>query len=268
MPTTAPSGPTVSPTTAVPTYFSPTPIPTPFRVVDLTEDPIAQHQLVVVPASGNAVIRLKYYDPATSLFQFATISLPSSGKISQLSQVYSKYGYEPKNGAVISAVPANITGSNNRLYYARPTPDYATNQKWDSFDYVALRYDGMVSSVGTVTIVPPSGAIVGSSFLLNNEAWFIVGNREPMSATFEPYSRGALLNYYVMGSDDLINVDSSTSPDRDLWYFQAPAKFLGNFGISYGGTLAFTLASFSGDFSSLNDPKVSTAPTPDTVPLC
>jgi hypothetical protein len=52
-------------------------------------------------------------------------SLPSSGTLSQLSQVFSNYGYEPKNGMVIQAVPTNVTGSNNRVYYARPSPDQA-----------------------------------------------------------------------------------------------------------------------------------------------
>lgn len=216
-------------------------------------------------------------------FQFTVESLPTTGKISQLSQVFSKYGYEPKNGVPISSAPTNITGSNHRLYYSRPTPDFASNKKvdkpfsrtrsiflvafltefclllqWDSFNYLALRRDGIPSSTGTVTVVPPSGALVGSNFLLDNEKWSIVGNRLPSTSSLhEPYSRGALLNYYIMGSDDLINVASSTSPDTSLWYFEAPAKYYGNLGIAYGGQLQFTLAAFSGDFSKLNDLSVS-----------
>jgi hypothetical protein len=104
-------------------------------------------------------------------------------------------------------------------------------------------------------LVPPSGAIIGSNFLLNNEQWSITGNKaSTSSATFEPYSRGTMLNYYIAGSDDLINVDSSTSPDRSLWYFEAANRYYGNQGIAYGGSLQFTVASFSGDFSSLNAP--------------
>lgn len=72
-------------------------------------------------------------------------------------------------------------------------------------------------------------------------------------ATFEAFSRGSLLNYYVYGVDDKINVDNSLSPvDKSLWYFQAPSQFLGNLGISYGGSFKFTLGSFSGDFSRTN----------------
>lgn len=66
-PTQAPSGPTQAPTTATPTYFFPTPIPTSVKVVKLTEDPVALHQLIVTPPGGNKVIELKFYDPKTTL---------------------------------------------------------------------------------------------------------------------------------------------------------------------------------------------------------
>jgi hypothetical protein len=71
--------------------------------------------------------------------------------------------------------------------------------------------------------------------------------------THEPYSRGPLLNHYILGADDKINVGMAGGKDESLWYFQAPSNYLGNLGISYGGNLKFTLAAFSGDFSSLND---------------
>lgn len=52
------------------------------------------------------------------------------------------------------------------------------------------------------------------------------------------------------GSDDLINVGGSGGgADQSLWYFRAPPAFMGNQGMAYGGTLQFTLSSFSGDFS-------------------
>lgn len=81
----------------------------------------------------------------------------------------------------------------------------------------------------------------------------ITGNKAAVSRpSYERFTRGALLSYYITGTDDLINVDSSSSPDRSLWYFEAPPKYYGNLGISYGGSLSFTIAAFSGDFSSLN----------------
>lgn len=53
-----------------------------------------------------------------------------TGKLFQLSQVFSAYGYEPKDGTVISSNnPTIVTGSKNRIYYRRPTPDVDTNNK-------------------------------------------------------------------------------------------------------------------------------------------
>lgn len=114
--------------------------------------------------------------------------------------------------------------------------------------------DGAQSELGTVTLVPPSGNIVGSNFLVSDESWTISGNKAlSMTPTFEKYSRGALLNYYIVGTDDIINVPQANGLDKSLWYFEAPSKFYGNLGISYGGNLQFTIGSFSGDFSRLND---------------
>lgn len=108
-----------------------------------------------------------------------------------------------------------------------------------------------------MTLVPPSGSIVGSGFLLGSEAWTIEGNRAASApVAYEPYSRGSLLNHYIVGTDDEVNVRATGGPDSSLWYFVAPSKFLGNVGIAYGGTLQFTLASFSGDFSKLNNQDV------------
>lgn len=50
----------------VPTY-SPTAVPTPVVIVSQASEPIAKHQLVVVPASGNALIQLTFYDTSTTL---------------------------------------------------------------------------------------------------------------------------------------------------------------------------------------------------------
>lgn len=122
---------------------------------------------------------------------------------------------------------------------------------------MAVSEAGIPSYPGTVTLVPPSGSIVGSGFLLGNEDWTISGNKVASSgASYEPYSRGALLNHYILGSDDKINVRSTGAPDQSLWYFVAPSKFLGNQGISYGGSIQFSLSSFSGDFSKMNSAEV------------
>ena len=211
-------------------------------------------------------------------------ALPTTGSLFQLSQVFSSYGYEPKGGSKVAVSNTNVTGSNNRIYYKRPSPDLAGLDKvnlvfdldedkcshpsflsnftsivqWDSFTFTVLsRTTGYTSYPGTVTLVPSSGSIVGSGFLLGSEGWTIEGNKAASApAGYEPYSRGNLLNHYIVGTDDKVNIRATGAPDQSLWYFVAPGKFLGNVGIAYGGSLQFSLASFSGDFTKLNDKEV------------
>lgn len=222
---------------------------------------ITQHQLVVVDPSGDALIQLLFYDGSTTNYRFVVQSLPQSGSLYQLSQVFSNYGYEPKNGAAIDTNQGEVvvTGSRNRVYYRRPPRDVASNQKWGSFNVMGVRNtDGNRTETGTITLVPPSGAIVGSNFLLNHEGWTISGNKASSSSPhYERFSRGALMNFYITGTDDLINVAAAGEPDRSLWYFEAPSSFYGNQGIAYGGSIKFNIAAFSGDFSKLNDGRVN-----------
>jgi len=235
-------------------------------LVHAEEIPIAMHQLVVVATADDEVIRLKGFHSTDPTLVYTIITPPSSGSLYQLSDVFSKYGYDPKAGVPVRAGPAIVTGSNSRIYYKRPSPDAESNQLWDRITYTAATivstvpsYQGITGTTtgkasyqGTITIVPPSGALVGSNFLLSNEGWSITGNKVVQNATYEPYSRGALLNHYIYGTDDKINVDGPSSPDRSLWYFQAPSSYLGNWGIAYGGSIKFTLGAFSGDFTKTN----------------
>ena len=135
---------------------------------------------------------------------FTTRGAPSSGSLYQLSQVYSSYGYEPKAGTQIqSSEDTVVTGSNARVYYKRPSPDAAGINKWETITFTAS--DGSTdSTTGTVTLVPPSGALVGSDFLLDSNGWTITGNKANTPATHEAYSRGALLNHYVYGTDNKV----------------------------------------------------------------
>lgn len=257
--------PTASPTTASPT-FAPTMQLNPqatYVTASLgslnVEYPIAQHQLVVVQPAGNSLIQLTFFDAFTTKFQYTVLAPPSSGTLYQLSQVFSQYGYNPVNGASFSQNNTIVTGSKNRVYYKRPAFDSASNQKWATFDFTVSNPTlAQISYPGTITIVPPSGAIVGSNFLLGDESWIITGNKAAVvTPKYETFSRGPLLNYYIVGSDDVINVAVSNAPDNSLWYFEAPSKFYGNQGISYGGSISFNIGSFSGDFSSLNGDDVN-----------
>lgn len=247
--------------TAAPTMFlNPQGVFVTPRISELNIDfPIAQHQLVVVQPGGNSLIQLTFYAAKTSQYKYIVLSPPLSGSLYQLSQVFSQYGYQPVNGAQIMRNSTTVTGSNNRVYYSRPNPDAATNNKWGTFDFIIIN-SGLneKSYPGTITLVPPSGALVGSNFLLSHEGWTITGNKaRVMHPSYETFSRGPLLNYYISSTDDVINVPASGMPDQSLWYFEAPPKFHGNHGIAYGGSLSFSIGSFSGDFSRLNGDNVN-----------
>lgn len=219
--------------------------------------PIVHHQLYVVNASSYAIVKARALDPFSNIdnvLRYRVVSSPTTGSIVQLSKVFSDYGYEPIFGPVLQAGQGDssiVTGSGQRFIYKRPALDVARNQKWDSI-YITVS-DGKDNSVNSIfTFVPPSGAFVGSDFFLDNENWKIVGNKATQDAVFENFNRGPSLSNYIMGTDNLINLDRSSKVDNSLWYFQAPSKFYNNQGLAYGGWLSFTMSSFSGDFRKLN----------------
>lgn len=136
--------------TAFPTYqptqrptSAPTVAPPPTATGIQSTGIIAQHQLIVVEPSGNTVIKLKFYDGTTTDFKFAVQTIPATGSLYQLSQVFSNYGYEPKFGTVINNQASSetiVTGSNNRVYYTRPKPDVVTNQMVSSTFSIISRF--------------------------------------------------------------------------------------------------------------------------------
>jgi len=223
--------------------------------------PIVYHQLYIVNASSYTIVRARAADQNSNIdntLRYQIVSKPKTGTVVQLSKVYSDYGYEPIFGSEIQTGQGDasiITGSGQRFIYKRPALDVARNQKWDSI-YVMVS-DGQAYSVNSIyTFIPPSGAFVGSDFFLDNEGWTIVGNKVVQNALFENYNRGPTLSNYIMGTDNLINLDRNSKDDNSLWYFKAPTKFYDNQGLAYGGWLSFTMSSFSGDFKRLNRENV------------
>lgn len=223
--------------------------------------PIALHQLVSVDIAGDAVIRLKGWDEKNPKLTYTIKSVPSTGVLYQLSQVYSNHNINPKAGIVLTP-EMNVTGSNNRIYYKRPNPDVGTTEKWGDIEFIVNSgrssngYTTASNSYkGVVTLTQSTGDLISSNFLLNNDDWTVIGNKMTTSATYEPYSRSASLNHYIIATDDTIHTKTvgTTSTDNSLWYFHAPSRYYRNWGIAYGGKLSFTIGSFSGDFSKLND---------------
>ena len=238
-----------------------------------TCSPIALDKLVVMPPdSKGIVIRLQRVEQSGKRLTCVISQLPAHGTLYQLSNVYSSHGYEPIQGAQITANHTTITGSNNRVYY-RPAHRRLCSEHADSFSYTVFAHAQAQAkgeaqdnphpanaNGGTITIVDSSGTIVCSDFLLGPDGWTIVGNKERVSnPIYEPYSRNNFINHYIYGTDNHVHI-STTNPmrtpisqrDKALWYFNAPSKMLGNLGIAYGGYISFTMSIFAGDMKKMN----------------
>ena len=213
---------------------------------------IAMPQTVVMNSADDGnMIRLRGANPCGNKLTYVITELPTHGTIYQLSQVFNLHGYNPISGKQITEKNTVVDWSSNRVYYV-PTGRRSVRSAADAFSFRIT--DGKNSSFdGLVTLVGKSGAIVGSDFLSGDEGWTIIGNAGAVSAPqFEPFNRGKSFNYYIYAKDDIINHSKFGDQDKSLWYFNAPAKFLGNKGAAYGGHISFSIGLFAGDIASLN----------------
>jgi hypothetical protein len=180
----------------------------------------------------------------------ATItSLPQSGTLHQLTQVFDLHGYDPKAGTQITKVPFEITspyGPSSRVVYKRPKYDYETYGEWGRFNFIMTDKHGNKSHEGTIVLIPPSRIILGSNFLLSDEGWNTSGNR-PDGVTHDQTTRG-VMSYFIYSSDNSLNIQDGRH-DVDLWHFVAPEKYHGWQAIMYGATMKFDMSSFGGDYS-------------------
>lgn len=212
------------------------------------EAPIARHVTVVVPAGEDAVITLRGYDLDGEALTARVASTPETGALTQLSKVFSTYAYEPKKGKTIAA-EATVTGSRNRVYYARPQYDVERpTGKWGSFTYKVS--DGSrESKPGIVSLVPASRKLVASSFDVSDEGWTVVRNGAGAAATFDASSFGKGLNRFIVATDALIAQSSvaGLEANSSRFMFAAPPAYAGNQNAAYQGTLEFTLAALAGD---------------------
>lgn len=217
---------------------------------------MANHLTVIVPKGSEVLIKLTGYDPDGDKLTAKVITTPDSGALYQLSQVFSDYGYAPKQGDRISTGMTTVTGSKNRILYAPPSNTNPPTGKWSWFQYKV--YDGTTwSEAGIVWLVPEHRNIVASDFATGLDGWSVQGNGARANAmtagglVFEPFSRG-LLNHYILNTEAEINLNRVTKDDDTRWYFVAPEKFLHNHAAAYGGKLKFDMATAAGDFKSEN----------------
>jgi hypothetical protein len=212
---------------------------------------VAMHQTVAMNDDADGImIRLKGANPCGNKLTYVITELPRYGTIYQLSQVYNLHGYNPISGKQITDKNTVVDWSSNRIYYV---PNIRSVRLLsDAFSFMITNSKNM-SFDGTVTVVDKSGVIVGSDFLLGDEGWTIIGNSGSVSVPkFEPYNRGNLFNYYIYAKDNIVHNSKFGEPDKSLWYFNAPSKFLGNKGAAYGGHISFSISLFAGDIASLN----------------
>jgi hypothetical protein len=103
-----------------------------------------------------------------------------------------------------------------------------------------------------------------NKFLLNNENWMITGNKKVEPAAHQSYNINNEISHYIMFKDNLINVEHKHPDDRSLWYFESPEITINplqksgttaskNFKPKYPNVMTFTMTSFVGDFSDLNE---------------
>jgi hypothetical protein len=232
------------------------------RVV-ANERPLPRNRVVVVSRSRlDTVLELDGIDldgqPLTT-FVFAQPSA-TSGRLFQLSQVFSDFGYEPIAGVELTGLsPSNaslVTGSRSRVAFKAerdtPEPDGA-------YGFVThLVGDGITYSVpGLTWLVPEHRRLLQARFNVNASGWSIRDNSDkellkPSGGILhETYVDGEL-DRYVMGIEAMINPNSA-GLDRAQWAFEAPSSFGGNLAGAYGGALEFTLGIFEGAFEG-SDP--------------
>jgi hypothetical protein len=88
----------------------------------------------------------------------------------------------------------------------------------------------IAAATGLAPSASNAGIIASSHFNLNHEGWFLSG--DPTSPTPTYVAAGGNPGGFIRGADALVN---------NVWYFNAPGKFLGDVSASYGFTLTFDL---------------------------
>ena len=213
------------------------------------EGPLAFHHLIEVPIGGEVLISLLGYN-SDGYDTDATIHTvpPFGGTLYQLSYNFNKQGIGPTTGKRIENGPTLVTGTNNRVVYARPKFDQDNHPDMDIFNYTV--FDGKKSSMaGNIVIVGPDHVLVQSNFLFGIDGWTIEGNKEDHDVLFDHANLSGPIRRFIYGFEKIRNVDSNND-DLELWHFVAPEKFSGWWGIAYDGYLEFDFASFTGNFSS------------------
>ena len=115
-----------------------------------------------------------------------------------------------------------------------------------------------------ISAVRAAQVLYESKFLMDNENWQITGNKKIEPAAHQSYNIDREMSHYIMFKDNLDNVEYKHLNDKSLWYFESPEITIiplqksgttasKKFKPTYPTVMTFTLTSFVGDFSSLNE---------------
>ena len=115
-----------------------------------------------------------------------------------------------------------------------------------------------------ISAVSAAEVLYQNKFLMDNENWQITGNKKIEPAAHQSYNIDREISHYIMFKDNLVNVDYKHLNDKSLWYFESPEITINplqksgttsskNFKPKYPAVMTFTMTSFVGDFSSLNE---------------
>ena len=190
-------------------------------------------------------------------FHFTLTDTVQNGALYKVSHNYCKYGYEPsKRGSMVRG-PTDVSCPSVSMLYHFPYSKSRPKGELDRFSFVAVSAKCENSCPGIVHFVDKEDPLlVASGFEAGAEGWSLTGNSDSGTAIWDRSSIGREMNRYIHGTEGWIDLDAGRT-DKSLWFFKAPAKFLGasargGFAGAYGGTFRFVLSSASGDFSTKN----------------
>lgn len=187
-------------------------------------------------------------------------TISNNGRFYQLSDTFSKYGYNNCNGKQITS-SSSITDKSGRFIYK--LDGYNNNQLTVGILDIINIFIDMIDTNnrnivlhGKIVFLPHSGTFVSSDFLLNDDGWTIINNHPIHTPIQEPnycdWSSNQI-SLFITGTDNYINYDTKTRKDSSLWYFKAPSKYHIDLSLAYSGWIEYTQVFLTGDFYKLND---------------
>ena len=206
------------------------------------------------------LVRLPGVDEDGDTLSWNLTALPARGALHQITDVFSKYGYEPMVGDVISEAsassPAPVADPLGRVVFVADTSLSQLPRSYGAI--VAYAHDGeAASNPAELWLLSEEGGMTFSDFELDPQGWEVVQNGprtgpgEPGGLQHEPFIDPPL-DRYIFASDDQVKWSSAQALDDFRWYFSAPAAYLGRQLPALHGSLNFTLGSFEGAFDSIN----------------